>query len=168
MNWTAIEPPGTSVAFQVRASTDPYSMGSWSDTLFSPCSLDGILTDGDSLLQYRAILSTSDCDSTPTVNDITIGWNTLGIENTRADNFILHGAVSNPVESFPVLQFTLSELSLVSIHVYDLSGRKVCGSVGEYPEGLHTMTVDPLEPGIYFVQMKAGDFESVQSFVVIE
>lgn len=68
IDWTCSEPSGTSVAFQVKASDNSASMGPWSDTLTIPCSLDGILTDGDSLFQYKTIFTTSDPDSTPVLS----------------------------------------------------------------------------------------------------
>lgn len=80
IDWNADTPPGTSISFQVRAFYDRYTRGEWSDTLTSPCSLEGILEDGDRYVQYRAILNTSDTHATPTLHDVTITWDSLDIK----------------------------------------------------------------------------------------
>lgn len=79
IDWNATTPLNTSVSFQVRASDDYSIMGAWSDTLTSACLLTGLLNDGDRFVQYRAILNTSDPDTTSILNDITILWDPLGI-----------------------------------------------------------------------------------------
>ena len=58
IDWNSSIPPGTSLFFQVRSSLDPGNMGPWSDSLYNPCSLEGILTDLETLVQYRVILET--------------------------------------------------------------------------------------------------------------
>jgi hypothetical protein len=55
ITWSSNEPEGTQVGFQVRASAfaDSMEFTDWSDTLWSPASLQGILDDGDAYVQYR-------------------------------------------------------------------------------------------------------------------
>lgn len=72
--WTATEPEGTDVSFQVRASNNPLEMGAWSDTLSAPCSLTGILQQGHQHVQYRALLSASTDGADPTLEEVSISW----------------------------------------------------------------------------------------------
>jgi len=172
LEWNSQTPSGTSVSFQVKASDDYTAMGSCSDTLTSPCSLDGILTDGDTYVQYRAILQTSNPDFTPTLNDVTINWDTLvSIEDTAEpipSGIVLLPISSNP-SSVPVMRFGLPEAVSVEIFIFDLSGRLVSANHGdEYSSGFHEILLEDLSPGIYFCRMISGDFAAIQRFVVIE
>jgi hypothetical protein len=74
IDWTADEPPGTSVYFQVRASLDPQSMGEWSDDIVIPGDLIPWLADGDRFVQYRAFLTATDQVATPILDEVTVGW----------------------------------------------------------------------------------------------
>jgi hypothetical protein len=139
--WSADTPTGTHAYFNVRASDTYWEMGDWSDTITSPSALGSYLTDGDRYFQYRAFLSTGSSAVTPALNEITITWTPL----------LGTGA------------------GLAGLSVYDISGRAIqeAGSV-EYQPGWHTMQLGEFRPGIYFVRMRAGEFEATQRFVVVE
>jgi len=171
LGWNSLAPPGTSVSFQVRASNDYSNMGAWSDTLTSPCTLSGILNDGEQYVQYRAILRTFDPDSTPTLNDVTISWNPVSIEETAEpvppDAGLL--PVSPNPASAPTVRFGLPEPASVELSVFDLSGRLVSKILrDEYTAGYHAVLLNDLSPGIYFCWMVSGDFTGSERFVVIE
>ena len=170
IDWVSDEPTGTSVAFQVQASDDYIEMGSWSDTLFSPCSLEGILEDYDSYLQYRAILNTTDSTITPSLDDITFTWSPLGVEgDVKPEIFELLPVYPNPTTGLPVMQFTMPEPAAVSLTVFDLSGRLVFEKTEEeYNTGFHSVTLNDLSPGVYFCRVISDDQEDMQQFVVIE
>ncbi len=170
IDWTADEPAGTSISFQVRScdSPDSTSMGAWSDTLYSPCSLLGILSEGDSYFQYKTILQTSDASITPVLEDITVTWNPLGTGWDEPIELELLSCAPNP-SAFPVIRFSLPESASVDISVFDLSGRLQSEiDEGEYSAGFHDVQLGELSPGIYFCRMISGNFVSTQRFVVIE
>ncbi|MCD4848004.1 MAG: T9SS type A sorting domain-containing protein [Candidatus Aegiribacteria sp.] len=172
LDWSSQTPLGTSVLFQVRASDDHTNMGAWSDTLTTPCSLDGILNVGDTYVQYRAILETSNPYNTPILNDVTITWNRLGIgdtsEPTPQGTELFHIA-PNPTAGSPIIRFGLTESAYVSISIFDLPGRLVSEIHGdEYSSGYHDVLLGDLSPGIYFCRMTSGDFAATQRFVVIK
>ena len=174
IDWITIEPLGTYIGFQVRSSDipEPDSMGAWSDTLSTPCSLVGILDDGEQYVQYRAVLSTTDPDTTPVLVEVTITWDDLGIEDRPElipSGFELFPFNPNPVFGLPVIYFVLPEYSLVELIVYDVSGRSICKVPKDnYSAGYHTLILGKLSPGIYFCRMISGEFAATQHFVVIE
>ena len=172
INWTAEEPAGTSVAFQVRAcdTTDISSMGPWSDTLYIPCSLMGILNEYDSYFQYRAILLTSDSSITPVLEDITLTWNPVGIgDYSQVTEYLLSGAQPNPSSGSVNIGFAIPELSQVALSVYDLAGRLVITtSQEEYSPGVQQVQLGELTPGIYFCRMISVNFTATRRFVVIK
>lgn len=163
---------GTSVSFQVRASSNSSSMGAWSDTLSSPCALDGILADENNYLQYRVILNTTDSLSTPALHDIAVEWElfTATEEGSAGEvtSYALHGAHPNPVLSDAVLVFSLPLDSRAELWVYDLTGRAVHRSSGDFTSGTHEVLVNDLACGVYLVRMTSGEFTATQQFVVIE
>lgn len=170
IDWTAEEPAGTSVSFQVRSCDLPDSTGmeTWSDTLYSPCSLLGILSEGDSYFQYKVILQTSDASITPALEDITVTWNPLG--TGVSDSVVLELLPCAPNPSVcSVIRFSLPESASVEISIFDLSGRLVSEIYGdEYSSGFHDVLLEDLSPGIYFCRMVSGDFAATQRFVVID
>lgn len=171
IDWNAETPEGTSVSFLVRASDDYTVMGAWSDTLFSPCSLRDILSENDSYFQYKTVLSTSDPDTTPTLNDVTVSWDPMSIEE---NDFIppytalLHIS-PNPVAGTVQIRFNLQDASPVKIVLFDITGRKINTVLEEErPAGSHSVHLNTLTPGIYFCRMTSVDIIATQRFVVIE
>jgi len=153
LEWSFQAPPGTSVSFQVRASDDHTVMGAWSDILLAPCLLNGVLNDGDRYLQYRAILETSDADTTPTLNDVTITWDPVSIGDTTEPippGIALLPIAPNPIAGSPVIRFGLPEPASVDISIFDLSGRLISEIHGDdYSPGYHDVVLRDLSPGVY-------------------
>ncbi len=170
--WACTEPAGTSVAFQVRASDNSSSMGAWSDTLAGPCTLEGILADEANYFQYRAILTTTDPLSTPTLHDVNVGWQPFtGTQEGSAGEvaqFALYGAQPNPALGHASLVFALPVNSRAELTVYDLSGRVVHSITGEYEPGLHEVILDGLASGMYMIRLTSEGFTVTRQFVVIE
>ncbi len=169
-DWNATTPANTSLSFQVRASWNFIYMGVWSDTLTSPCSLAGILQDGRRYVQYRVILNSSDPDTTPVLNDVTISWNPVGVgDEPDLTEYVLFGTEPNPASEFVKICFSVPENAPVELSIYDLTGRLVImPSHVEYAPGVHYVHFTELNPGMYFCRMRAGNFTAAQRFVVIE
>ena len=171
IDWTSTGAPGTLVSFQVRSSDDPQSMGPWSDTLLVPCNLAAYLTDEERYFQYKAILTTSDPDETPVLQDVSIAWlPSQGIGDSEGDGPIisLTGAFPNPSSDRTSIYFELSECCLAELSVYDLCGRTVYSSQKVYESGEHLIRLDELNPGLYLIRMNAGDHTITRSFALIE
>jgi len=142
-------------------------MGIWSDPVYEPCYLSGLL---DRYFQYRISLETDDPGSTPTLNDVTLNWDPLGIEgDPQVTEYSLLGATPNPSYGSASICFAVPELSLVELSIFDLAGHLVITAAqGEYSQGVHQIQLEELAPGIYFCRMISGKFTTTQRFVVIE
>jgi hypothetical protein len=144
-------------------------MGAWSDTLSIPCLLEGILADGDQYVQYRVILETSDPVSTPTLFDVMLTWDPMGIEGGEDPAILALLPFSPNPSSLPAVRFSLPESASVAFSIFDLSGRLVSMINGEeYSPGYHDVLLDDLSSGVYFCRMISDDFTATQRFVVIE
>lgn len=172
LDFTSSEPGGTDVGVQVRASADPDSIAAapWSDMQYAPCSLDGILEDSLPYVQYRVTLFTSDQDTTPTLQDVTLSWTPTGIEGEEPSETCLQPVLPNPVRGAPVIRFGMEAPGPVALQVFDLSGRIVWKSTMEMvTSGEHAVSPGiPLIPGMYFCRMTAGTFLAVERFLVID
>jgi len=171
-DWSALTPAGTSVLFQLRASADYSSMGAWSDTLERPCLLANVLDDGTRFVQYRALMSSSDPEVTPVLNDLMIVWDPEGVEESTEPvppGIALFPIAPNPAVGAPVLRFSLPETREVELLLFDLTGRLIVEYSSEvYTAGLQQVQLNDLSPGIYFCRMISADFTDTQRFVVIE
>jgi hypothetical protein len=168
LDWSAAAPAGSSVSFQVRASDDFAAMGSWSDVITQPSPLAGILSDGDRYFQYRVILSSIDSGSIPSLDEVAVSWDPMGIEGGENPVVpVLLPVAPNPSSS-PIVRFGIPEPGPAGISVFDLTGRLVLDEVTDYQAGFHEMALDGLSAGIYFCRMTSGDFSASERFVVIE
>ncbi len=167
IDWNSSETAGTDLYFQYKTSSDYQNMGIWSDPIYEPCFLSGML---DKYFQYKVTMETDDPNSTPTLHDITLNWDPYGIEgNPCTSVYSLPGVIPNPICGAVSICFGLPEPSMVRISVFDLSGRLISEIHGdEYSMGFHDILIGDLSPGIYFCRMISGDFTATQRFVVIE
>ena len=174
IGWASAQPPGTDIGFQVRSSDNPgiSQMGPWSDLLTQPCSLEGILTNGERYVQYRAILQTSVPDAAPALLDVTINWELEAIDHSTeavSPSAVLYPVAPNPTRCPAALRFSIHEPMAVEIEVFDLSGRMVrAEDYEEASTGTHSLSVDGLAPGVYICRMVADGFILARRFVVIE
>ena len=173
IDWTSTEPPLTTLGFQVRSSNQPDigSMGPWSDTLYNPCSLEGVLTDGDRYMQYRTILNTADPDTTPTLLDVTVSYDPEGIHEVSVplnETLSLLPVTPNPCSDPVRIGFIAPGDIGIDLRVYDIFGRLVFQEVSEHPAGQSTLQLTDLVPGVYYLQLEAGEEIAGQRFVVVE
>lgn len=172
IEWGAVEPPNTSVAFQVRASDDYKNMGVWSDTLLAPSSLDEILPSNASYLQYKVILMTESPEVTPTLSYVEFSYNPVAIEHsvhTIHANTPQFSIIPNPAISQPVVRFELHHPSSVALLVFDVSGHLVTEIPTQtYHAGYHDVPINELAPGVYFCRMDAEGYTGLQRFVVLD
>jgi hypothetical protein len=77
----------------------------------------------------------------------------------------------NPFNPATAISYQLSANSLVSLRVYDVSGRLVATLVeGQQEAGTHKVTFDgsKLASGLYFVRMQAGEVTAVQKMMMLK
>jgi hypothetical protein len=76
--WTSTLPTGTGLSLSVRQGNTPTPDGSW--TPFTPLAGSGAAIGGSTrYVQYRATLSTNVPGQTPTLQDVTLTYNTGGL-----------------------------------------------------------------------------------------
>jgi len=118
------------------------------------------------------LLESVDQIATPSLNDITLSWDPLGIGETSEPNpqvSELLPIAPNPSNGSPMIRFGLPEPAFVGICIFDLSGRLISEVSGdEYSLGYHEVRLTDLNSGIYFCRMISGEFTATQQFVVIE
>ncbi len=166
--WSYSTPGMTALGFLVRSSEDPGSMGAWSDTLWTPGSLGGILDEGTDYFQYRAILVPDDEEVSPVLKDVTVQWNAFGTgEGDMPSSLELLPVTPNPCSGAPGLVVGLPVDAVVCVSVFDVAGRLVQTSETTYQQGWQSIGLQDLTPGVYLVVVRAGDQEATGRFTVI-
>lgn len=73
LDWSGEMPEGTSVEFQIRCSQNG-NTGDWSDTLTAPVYFDSLIRKMHQCIQYRVIMSSTDPNITPVLDEIRVTW----------------------------------------------------------------------------------------------
>ncbi|MDD2890748.1 MAG: T9SS type A sorting domain-containing protein, partial [bacterium] len=125
----------------------------------------------------------SDCSATLAIkeNNIWIGtyggglavYNTTGVEeNSNIKNQNAKLEISkNPFVQSTLINYQLPTKSKTSLRIYDATGRTVKTLVNEEKEaGTYNLTLNAkdLSVGVYFVQFKAGTYQSSQKLILIK
>jgi hypothetical protein len=168
LHWDALEPSGTDFRVAVRGSANAGALGPWSDWLYAPTPLSGILFPTDRYIQYKLELTTTNSWVTPHLNDITFLWSVTGIESgpDQSEPLVLNG--SNPSFGSFQLSFNLPVPGNAELCVYDLSGRQVATPISGYFEaGTHSALVSGLPSGIYVCIYSAPEVSASLQVAVV-
>ncbi|MBD3223189.1 MAG: T9SS type A sorting domain-containing protein [Caldithrix sp.] len=98
------------------------------------------------------------------------------LKQTVPAQFALKGAYPNPFNPKTTIQYQLSHSRHVQIDIFNALGKHVVSLLdNKIPEGRHRINWEgtdrsdtPLNSGIYFVRMRAGNFEQVQKVIMIK
>jgi len=164
-------PPGSGIGIQVRASDDFSAMGDWSDLMYTPGDLTGILEAGDSYLQYRLVMEQTEGREASGFNEVTFTWTPVGTHHSSSSigGFDLLPFRPNPSRYSVMIRFELPEVSQVDVTLFDLTGHVVETIRGRtYPEGHNSLLSESLPPGVYFCTLTAAEFSEMEQFVIIE
>lgn len=80
--------------------------------------------------------------------------------------------IPNPVTRTALINFSINKDDFVRLDIYDVSGRIVKNLIADnYTSGNHRLKIDmqsdnELSPGVYFVQMKTGDFKAIEKVII--
>ncbi|HEY6952442.1 MAG TPA: T9SS type A sorting domain-containing protein [Bacteroidota bacterium] len=77
----------------------------------------------------------------------------------------------NPFNPTTTITFSIAKFSIVNLKIYDLLGREVATLAnGAMSAGLHEVTFDAskLASGVYFYQLRAGDFVSTRKLLLLK
>jgi hypothetical protein len=87
------------------------------------------------------------------------------------ERFELMQNYPNPFNPTTMIQYSLVDRQLVNIKVYDVLGKEVMELVNEVKEaGYHTVEfrADGLSSGVYYYQMKSGEFVEMKKMLLIK
>jgi hypothetical protein len=99
-----------------------------------------------------------------------------GKDDTKISSFCLSQNYPNPFNQSTKIEFTLSHSGFVSLNIYDILGRKVRNLVTEnLSSGYKSVLWDgkddsgkEVSSGIYFYQLKIGDFSQAKKLVLLK
>jgi hypothetical protein len=167
IDWVTDEPAGTNIVFQVRSAWSWLELGNWSEVIESPGSLEGILGDGDRYVQYLATITREDPSLNPSLSDVTLTWNQLGLEDPEESDTWMY--IANPSYGDVTICISIPNESPVSILIYDVSGHLVAESIHDsLNSGFNEIVISDLAPGIYLCKITAGKYCGIRRFTVIE
>jgi photosystem II stability/assembly factor-like uncharacterized protein len=88
----------------------------------------------------------------------------------RPDGFILEQNYPNPFNPTTIIRYQIPEISFVTIKVYDVLGNEISRMVNEEkPAGEYGVEFDGdgLTSGIYFYQLRAGDYTDTKKMILL-
>ena len=107
----------------------------------------------------------------PSANKFTLGKKTI-----IPINYTLHQNYPNPFNPFTSLRYDLPEDNFVTLTVYDMLGRKITQLVNTSQEaGFRSVQWNstnsfgkPISAGVYFYQIRAGEFVQTKKMVLLK
>ena len=171
--WTAAEPAGTGITFQVRSSNDPGDLGTWSGDITGPGSLGATL---DRYIQYRVMMETTDPARSPVLEEITFSSSQAGVETDVIDISASRlSAQPNPFNPHVFISFGLKTADKVRLCVVDVRGRMVRQIADRSLEaGDHQLGWDgrddcgqPLSSGVYWLCLERAGVTETREVVLL-
>jgi photosystem II stability/assembly factor-like uncharacterized protein len=107
--------------------------------------------------------------STKPVTDPIIPTDVKEVINQKADNYKLSQNYPNPFNPSTIINYTIPEAGNVKITVFDILGREVSALVNQFQtKGSYSVKFDGsnLTSGVYFYQIKSGDFVRTQKMIL--
>ena len=98
----------------------------------------------------------------------------VGINNISSEipkSFVLHQNYPNPFNPNTKINFALPKQGLVTLKIYDITGREIKILVNEVKQaGYYTVDFNGshISSGVYFYKIQSGDFSSVKRMVLIK
>ena len=171
IDWSCTTPPNTSVMVEVRASSDPGDMGSWSAVASSGEDLSAYVSDGDAYFQYRVSLGTTDSTIAPSFDHIQVGWDHIsGVDADAYETgwFLASAATPTPsVSGSAAIRFTVPYACEIDLSLYDAQGRRITTiAQGHHTAGDHVATVSGLGGGVNYYRLSAERIARAGSLVV--
>ena len=154
--YSSFTPEGTRVGCQFRVSDDPNNMGTWSDTLWMPDSLSGLIPPGKDYIQYRVIMTTRSVNQVPMLQELSLEWEeytSAGSQWNDGDCF----STINPSRNGATVDMDLVQSETVDIRAYDISGRLVLSISRSFSPGSHAVDLELPCPGVYAIRIRAGN-----------
>ncbi len=173
IDWTASEPAGTTLRFQVRSSNDPGNPGVWSADITAPGNLAGTL---NRYVQYKILLDTAVPASSPILNQVAFGPALMAVESDSVrDPGESLRASPNPFNPQATLSFSLAREGRARLTVFDAMGRRVRSLADHvFPAGVRSLHWNGLDDngrvlpsGIYWVRLDTPDHQETRKLVLL-
>jgi N-acetylneuraminic acid mutarotase len=93
-----------------------------------------------------------------------------GVEENKISNYLtLHQNYPNPFREYTQIKYDLHREGIVKLQVFNFLGQEVTTLVNKYQKpGSYEViwNAEEVKPGIYFIKLKAGDFEKTNKAIV--
>jgi hypothetical protein len=166
ISWIADCPVDSILIIQVRSSDDWENMGSWSEELYEPTELYGILADTTRYFQYRILMNSPDSVQTSVLHEITVSWDDLSIDETSSEEVpVQFLSITSPNPSHNSIEFSVTALQQASIRLLDISGR-VVEEFTVPDSGTYIFKTENLVPGMYFLQTDMKDIQTNRIVII--
>jgi len=122
----------------------------------------------DSIIKGRAVTRTSIDFYNSNFSDLAV---IVTEDFPLPSEFELYQNYPNPFNPATSIQYSVGSKEFVTLKVYDILGREVAALVNEEkPSGTYEVQFDAssLSSGIYFYEMRAGNFSSVQKMILMK
>ena len=123
--WTAEEPAGTDLFFQIKSSNDWEDMGVWCDTIFEPGSLTGFIDSTHRYIQYRVGMTTDSRFGTPVLDEVRFYWSSMGIEGGGEYTDFSITTIPNPTAGGITFAVPAVFDEEAELFVYDIAGKLI-------------------------------------------
>ncbi len=161
LDWDAIQPASTALAFQVRSSADPENLGEWSGDMTTP---GGIEIPVDRYIQYRVRFESTLPAASPVLNDLALASSSGSAvpEGLQGGIGLL---VPSPVRGALEIRWDRSASGPIEVALYDAAGRRLMTreSAASGP-----LVLSAPAPGVYFCRARLGGAEAARRVVVID
>jgi hypothetical protein len=96
-----------------------------------------------------------------------------GLLSNKVYTYTLYQNYPNPFNPVTKIRFSIKETNPVKIKLYDIVGREVAVIMNEVKDaGEYEIELDAgklgISSGVYFYQMKAGDYTSIKKMVYLK
>ena len=165
VDWDVLLPYGAEFSMSYRTSDDPVNMGEWSEALFSPCTLSGLL---DRYFQYRISMTTAMQNESPVVRSIEVNWDPSGMPEDAGCSLLLELPGGNPVWGPFTVLFSDEARGECRLEVFNCAGRVVWSREFFHNCGETENHIPSLPAGVYkAVLTETGTRAGSLTFVVL-
>ncbi len=101
----------------------------------------------------------------------TVSTGVIGDNNSVLNSYELRQNYPNPFNPLTTIEYSIGRASLVTLDVYNILGQRVRNLVNQkQASGRYQISFDgkDLASGVYFYQIKAGDFSTIKKMLLIK
>jgi hypothetical protein len=166
LTWDIINlPAGISLELMNNITGQNINLTGYPSANINLPSKGGFSTPEDFMATYPVV---GDAQFTLSVNSTLAGQEDVDI---LPEQLVLHNAYPNPFNPSTLIRFDLLDAGMVSLDIFDLTGKQVSSLINEYMiPGSHQISWNPgnLSSGVYIVKLSAGNTSLNQKITYIK